>query len=163
MIALRLVRLIESHSDELTEKLISKLLVAPPTHNWQKVPATELRERIHELLQHLSDWLLNKSTSDIESKYLALGRRRCSQGVSLADFSWSFMKTKEHLWAFLQREGFLLNAVELYGELELLRLLDQFFDRALCFAIQGYECQGPARHAAEAHSDETVLSVNAAR
>jgi hypothetical protein len=29
--------------------------------------------------------------------------------------------------------------VELYGEMELLRLLDQFFDRALCFATEGYE------------------------
>jgi hypothetical protein len=31
------------------------------------------------------------------------------------------------------------NPVELYGEMELLRLLDQFFDRALCFATEGYE------------------------
>jgi hypothetical protein len=29
--------------------------------------------------------------------------------------------------------------VEPYGEMELLRLLDQFFDRALCFATAGYE------------------------
>jgi hypothetical protein len=29
--------------------------------------------------------------------------------------------------------------VEIYGELELLRLMDQFFDRALCFASEGYE------------------------
>ena len=164
MIALRLVRLIESHSDELTEKLVNKLLVDPRTHDMHRVPATELRERIHELLQHLSDWLLNKTTSDIESKYVALGRRRSSQGVSLADFSWSFMKTKEHLWAFLQREGFLLNAVELYGELELLRLLDQFFDRALCFAIQGYELQRPAHTASRAQTnDNTAVSANAVR
>jgi len=29
--------------------------------------------------------------------------------------------------------------VEIYGEMELSRLLDQFFDRALCFATEGYE------------------------
>jgi hypothetical protein len=29
--------------------------------------------------------------------------------------------------------------IEIYGEMELLRLLDQFFDRALCFAAEGYE------------------------
>jgi len=29
--------------------------------------------------------------------------------------------------------------VEIYGEMELLRLLDHFFDRALCFATEGYE------------------------
>ena len=26
-----------------------------------------------------------------------------------------------------------------YGEMELLRLLDRFFDRALCFATKGFE------------------------
>jgi len=139
MVALRLVRLIESHSDELTEGLIQKLLSASQTRDMQKVPANELRQRIRELLQHLSDWLLNKTTQDIESRYRALGTRRSAQGVSASDFSWAIVLTKEHLWDFLQRQGFLLNAVEIYGELELLRLLDQFFDRALCYAIQGYE------------------------
>ena len=129
----------------------------------RKIPAHELRERIHELLQHLSDWLLLKTPGDIESRYVALGRRRNSQGVSLADFSWSFMKTKEHLWAFLQREGFLLNVVELYGELELLRLMDQFFDQALCFAIQGYEPRGQQHSVVEQQSGDAVMSVNAAR
>jgi hypothetical protein len=44
-----------------------------------------------------------------------------------------------HIWDFLQRQGFLRSPMELYGELELLRLLDQFFDRALYFVTQGYE------------------------
>jgi len=144
MIALRLVRLIENHSDELTENLVQTLLADSRTSDLQKIPANELRDRIHELLQHFSEWLLHKTTGDIESKYVALGTRRYAQGVSLTDFSWAFMRTKEHLWAFLQRQGFLLNAVELYGELELLRLLDQFFDRALCFVIQGYEQEASA-------------------
>jgi hypothetical protein len=46
--------------------------------------------------------------------------------------------TKEHLWEFLQREGLVRGSVEIYGEMELLGLLDQFFDRALCFATEGY-------------------------
>ena len=29
--------------------------------------------------------------------------------------------------------------LEIYGEMELLRLMDQFFDRALCYATEGYE------------------------
>jgi hypothetical protein len=46
---------------------------------------------------------------------------------------------KGHLWEFLERQGFRRGPVEIYGEMELLRLLDQFFDRALCFATEGYE------------------------
>ena len=47
--------------------------------------------------------------------------------------------TKEHLWGFLQRETLIDRPVELFGELELIMLLDQFFDRAMYYAGAGYE------------------------
>lgn len=139
MIALRLVRLIESHSDELTSELLVKLQTYPRTRDLRKVPVEELRRRLHEILQHLGDWLLTKTGNDIEQHYVQIGERRAAQGVALSDFCWAIILTKEHIWEFLQRQGFLRGPVEIYGELELLRLLDQFFDRALCFASEGYE------------------------
>ena len=36
-------------------------------------------------------------------------------------------------------QGFMHGPVDIYGEMELLHLLDRFFDRALCFATDGYE------------------------
>lgn len=139
MIALRLVRLIESHSDELTESLIAKFEASARTADLRKVPTEELRGRIHEILQHLDEWLLTKTGQDIEQHYRSIGERRAAQGVAPSDFCWGVILTKEHLWEFLQQQGFMRGPVEIYGELELLRLLDQFFDRALCFATEGYE------------------------
>jgi hypothetical protein len=139
MIALRLVRLIENHSEELTESLIAKLESSVRTADLRKVSAEELRGRIHEILQHLNEWLLTKTGPDIERHYRGIGERRAAQNVALSDFCWGIILTKEHLWEFLQRQGFRRGPVEIYGELELLRLLDQFFDRALCFASEGYE------------------------
>jgi hypothetical protein len=63
--------------------------------------------------------------------------------------------TKDHLWEFLQRQGFMNSPVELYGEMELLRLLDQFFDRALAFAIEGYEQYAQLRNGYEIRARET--------
>jgi hypothetical protein len=139
MIALRLVRMIENHSEELTESLIAKLEASARTADLRKVPAEELRGRIHEILQHLNEWLLTKTGSDIETHYREIGERRAAQNVALSDFCWGIILTKEHLWEFLQQQAFMRGPVEIYGELELLRLLDQFFDRALCFASEGYE------------------------
>lgn len=139
MIALRLVRLIENHSEELTESLIAKLESSVRTADLRKVSAEELRGRIHEILQHLNEWLLTKTGPDIERHYREIGERRAAQNVALSDFCWGIILTKEHLWEFLQRQGFRRGPVEIYGELELLRLMDQFFDRALCFASEGYE------------------------
>jgi hypothetical protein len=138
MIALTLVRAIERHANELAADLVTKLATSPRTNDLCKVPVAELQRQIEGVLLHLSEWLLTKTTYDIERRYLELGERRASQGVALSDFCWAIVVTKEHLWEFLERQGFRRGPVEIYGEMELLRLLDQFFDRALCFATQGY-------------------------
>jgi hypothetical protein len=152
MIALRLVRLIEGHSDELTESLIAKFEASARTADLRKVPTEELRGRIHEILQHLNEWLLTKTGHDIERHYRNIGERRAAQNVALSDFCWGIVLTKEHLWEFLQQQGFMRGPVEIYGELELLRLLDQFFDRALCFATEGYEQHMQTGNAEEAET-----------
>ena len=139
MIALRLVRLIESNADRLADELLLKCQASPRTRDLRNVPEHELKERTREIYRNLSEWLLTKTEADIERRYLEIGARRAAQDVSLADFCWAVMLSKEHLWEFLSRQGYLRNAMEIYGELELLRLLDQFFDRALCYATEGYE------------------------
>jgi hypothetical protein len=139
MIALGLVRVIERYSDELAAELIAKLETSSRTTDLRKVPVEELRRGIQEIFRHLGEWLLTKTGHEIEQRYFEIGGRRASQGVALSDFCWSISITKGHLWEFLQRHGFMGSPIQIYGEMELLRLLDQFFDRALCFATEGYE------------------------
>jgi len=139
MIALRLVHLIENHSEELAEGLTKKLLSSERTRDLQKVPANELHHRCHEIYRNLSEWLLNKTEHDIEVVYKALGARRAGQGISIASLTWAILLTKEHLWSFLEWEGVHGGLHNVFGELELLRLLDQFFDRAVYYATGGYE------------------------
>ena len=139
MIALRLVHLIESHSDELADGLTRKLITSERLRGMKHVPASEIHERCHEVYRNLSDWLMSKTEHDIERVYQRLGARRYEQGVGLADLCWGLMLTKEHLWEFLEREGVHGGAHEIFGELELLRSLDQFFDRAVYHAATGYE------------------------
>jgi hypothetical protein len=139
MIALRLVRLIEDHADELAETLLLKFRSSPHMRSLRSVEEEELRARCFEIYRNLSDWLPLKTHADIELRYLQVGERRACQGVSLADVIWGIVLTKEHLWSFLERQGSLRGALELYGELEFLRLLDQFFDRAVCYLAEGYE------------------------
>jgi hypothetical protein len=138
MIALGLVRVMERHSDELAAELIAKLETSSRTTDLRKVPIEELRRGIQDVLRHLGDWLITKTGHEIQKRYFELGERRASQGVALSDFCWAIALTKGHLWEFLQRQGVMCSPIEIYGEMELLRLLDQFFDRALCFAAEGY-------------------------
>jgi len=140
MFATRLVQLIEAHADKLAEGLVYKLQHEQRCQAFmEKVPAQELRVRTYEIYRHLGDWLLDKTESEIEERYVGVGTRRARQEVSYSDLYWVVMATKEYLWEYLEREGLLEEPVELFGELNLLHHLEHFFDRALYFTAIGYE------------------------
>ena len=139
MIALRFVHLIESHSDLLAQNLLNLLERSGRSADLRKVPENEVRERVYEVYRNLSDWLLYKTEADIKRTYTHLGYRRAGQGVSMSALCWSIMMTEENLWNFLENQGLRESAMEILGNLELWRLLDQFYDRAIYYAIVGYE------------------------
>jgi hypothetical protein len=64
--------------------------------------------------------------------YRNLGAERAEQGVSLSHLIWAIRAAKMNLWEFLEPEGLWENPVEIHGSLELLALLDRFFDEAIC-------------------------------
>lgn len=148
MVANRLVRLIESHSEELADSLIKKQLTSERTTAYRNIPVPELKAAVLEVYNNLGDWLMTKTESDIEVRYRELGARRLSQGVPLSQFMSSMLLTKEHLWAFLRRESISDGALQLYGELEFLQTLTNFYDRAIYYASIGYEAKAKAARVA---------------
>ncbi len=141
MFAIRLINLIESHADRLSEGLLLKLQSATQCNELVgRVPAEELRRRTYEIYRNLDDWLLTKTESEIEERYVGLGIRRARQAVPFSALLWAISATKEYLWEYLQREGLLEQPLELFGELELMHSLDRFFDRVSYFTSMGYQC-----------------------
>jgi hypothetical protein len=150
MLAYRLVRLIENHSDGLAASLLKRVQDSVVARDYRKVPSEDLQERVHEIYRHLGDWLLGKSEFDIRERYLEIGARRAEQDVPLSQVVWVIVLTKENLWDYLKHEAGLERPTEVFGELEMLQLLDQFFDRAIFYASMGYE---QARMKLEAKAD----------
>jgi hypothetical protein len=139
MLAIRLVRLIENHTEQLSRELSEQVWNSPRCSDLHKVPATELQARTREIYRNLCDWLQDKTETQVERRYTELGAARAQQGVAYSHFYWAITATKEHVRAFVQREGLSESAMELHGELELLHLLGQFFDHALYYTAVGYE------------------------
>jgi hypothetical protein len=151
MLAYRLVRLIETHSEQLASGLLKKLESCDKCQEFTPVPQEEFKQRVNEIYQHLGEWLLGKSDQEIERRYREIGQRRACQGVPLSQLVWAIALTKENLIEFLQRESLELKPVEMMGELEIMQLLEQFFDRAVYFAALGHEQARAARMAAGNH------------
>ena len=139
MFSYRLVRLIESHADALAAGLEERVLDNPQVSHFRHIPAHELRERVYEIYRHLGEWLLGKNELDIENRYREIGCRRAQQNVPLSEVLQAIVLTKENLWEFLKSEAVMERAVEIMGELELLQMLEMFFDRAIYYAAVGYE------------------------
>jgi hypothetical protein len=139
MLAYKLVRLIENNSEALASSLLHKVQTSEITRSYRNVPAEDLKERVYEVYRHLGEWLLGKGSFDIELRYEEIGTRRVHQGVPISELIWVIILTKENLWEFLQKESLPERPVEAFGELEMLQLLDQFFDRAIYYASVGYE------------------------
>lgn len=149
MLAYRLVRLIETHSERLAEGLLVKLQHCDKCTEFQRVPGEEFRQRAYEIYHNLGEWLLGKKEEDIARRYREIGERREAQGVPLSQLVYAIVLVRDHLWEYLKHESNLERPVEVFGELEMLQLLEQFFDRAIYWAAVGYEEAQRARAAHE--------------
>jgi hypothetical protein len=139
MLAYRLVRLIETHSEALAASLLQKVQNSECTADYGNVPPEELQQRVFEIYRHLGEWLSSKSEFDIEKRYIEIGAKRAQQSVPLSQVACVILLTKENLWEYLKKESVLERPTEVFGELEMLQLLDQFFNRAIYYAAVGYE------------------------
>ncbi len=135
----KLVRLIETHADALATSLVAKVYDSPRLPEYRKVPVEDLKNKVGEIYSHLGEWLSTRSESDIQQRYTQIGAQRALQGVPLSQLNWTIVLTKENMWDFLRHGPVSEDLVGLSGELEMLQLLDQFFDRAIYFAAVGYE------------------------
>jgi hypothetical protein len=138
MLGLRLMRLIERHSEKLASGLAAKLQIAERTSDFRKISSAELEVAASEIYGNLGEWLLQKTEDDIEGRFRAIAARRAKEGVSLHQFVWALVISRNHLWQFLCEQAFADNIVALYGELELQQMLNRFFDRAVYYAVLEY-------------------------
>ena len=160
MLGMRLVRLIEGHSGELSRGLSEQIRTSERTSDFRKIPPEDLRLAAAEVYRNLGEWLLQKTESDIETRFRAAGARRAADGVRVHQMVWALLLSREHLWQFLRHQSFADNVVALYGEMELQRLLNQFFDRAIYYAVLGYEEAGHCNPRSElARARDLAISI----
>jgi hypothetical protein len=135
----RLVRLIERHSEELAIGLTAKLRQSERTADFRKIPAEELQRTAAALYRNLGEWLLSKTEQDIEKHFVSIAQRRAADGIRLQQLVWALIISRNHLYRFLLGHAFADSIFELYNELELQQLLNQFFERATYYSVAAYE------------------------
>jgi hypothetical protein len=140
MRALKLIQHMKGNAERMSEEVLQKirnserckqLLLAVPAEDQQRSTLAVYRD--------LTAWLGTESDATIEERYVSLGVRRAQQGVPFSNLYWAICIAHEYLWSYIQQECLLDEPVEFWGGVNLLSSLTQFFNRALYFALLGYE------------------------
>jgi hypothetical protein len=133
------MRLIETHAEELAGTLETRIANSDRCIDYCRVAPDELRTLVGGIYGHLGQWLITKTEEDLERRYTMIGIRRAEQRVPVSQLLWCIVLVKENLWAFLREHENLDSTAQVFGELELVQMVDQFFDGALYFAVRGHE------------------------
>ncbi len=140
MRALKLVQHMKTNAGRMSEAVLQKIRASSRCRELLiKVPVEEHRQYALDIYSDLTAWLEAETESSIKNRYVTLGMLRAEQGVPFSDLFWAVCIANEHLWAYVQEECLLEEPVEFWGGVQLLRSLNQFFDRALYFASIGYQ------------------------
>lgn len=137
----RLIKLLESHAEELTRAVVVKLQSNPRTSSYRRLSFDELYSSVYEVYHDLGIWLLEKTEIAIQARYTDLGKRRFAEGVQLSEILWALVLTKKQLRQYLAAWALADSAVELYRQQEFDRLIAQFFDQAGYHVARTYELQ----------------------
>ena len=139
MLSDRLIRIIESHAEELTQGAVKKLQSSPHTPSYHRLSRDKLCRLVFEVYHDLGRWLFRKTDEEIRARYGCLGKQRCEQDIPLVEVLWALVLTKDHLQGCIGTFMSADSALELHREQEIYRLIARFFDRAVCYAAEAYE------------------------
>jgi hypothetical protein len=139
MISVRLVAMIEDHAEQLTAGLVDDLLRHPRVSGYHRLSPLELHNRAYDVYHNLSKWVARGSEHEVEATYSDLGRRRYNEGIPLSQVIFALVLTKNHLFDYVKTSGLSDSALDLYLELELVQVVNQFFDKAIYHAAQAFE------------------------
>lgn len=134
----RLIQIVERNAEALTQGAVKKLQASAFTSSYHSLSSRDIYDRVYSVYHDLGRWLWEESTSSIETWYNELGEKRCEEGVPLDQVLWALVLTKDHLINYLDASSFADSAVELYQQQEFDRIIGHFFDRAVCYAAEGY-------------------------
>jgi hypothetical protein len=145
MLTHKLIHLIQYHSENLAASLVRQVQMSDRAGSYRNVSPEELKQRVFEIYRHVGEWLLNKSETDIEQRYLAIGARRVEQNVPLSELVWVIVLTKRNLWMYIDDVSVPGRAVDVSEKQEIQARLEQFFDEAIHAAVAGYESAAQKR------------------
>jgi len=134
-----LMHQIETHAEQLTDRVIAAVRTNPRTKFLRDASEEQLRRRFFDLFRDMGRWLSEANESEIEAIYAEFGRARCHEAVPLGELVYALLLVKQHLWDYVKKHVVAVSESTLYEEELVAEMMGRFFDSALYHAVRGYE------------------------
>jgi hypothetical protein len=136
----RLIRLIETSAEELTNSWLCDVQRSAKTVTYRKIDEKDLYERGFRVLSQLGKWITEEADREESRKFwVQLGRERQKEGFALSEIIMSLSLLRRSLWRKIESEGLMDTAYDFFQAMELHNRVTHFFDRAVYYTACGYE------------------------
>jgi len=130
---------IEKHSELIIKRWVSEVKNDQGTVSFDSSRIEHSRERLANIINHLSEWISYDTTKDeIGRRYAKEGSEYFDAKIPLCEIVRSFALLKRIIWSFTINECSVDSAFELYQMSELDERIIVFFDQAIYYLIRGY-------------------------
>lgn len=139
MLSARLLDRIETHWDKIADAVVFSAHADERFAHYRALEDEELRTRARDLIANLRLWLTGKDDTELEERYRRLGSIRMGQGFPLHEIVGIVQLIERKTLDYVRDANSASNAVELYGELEMIRVLNRYFQIVQLSLVEGFE------------------------
>lgn len=156
----RFIRLIEDHAESLSQKWVDEVRSNSLTEGYRKYSRQELHDIVFSRFRQLGQWVEKHEglVRDIANNFRQIGRERSAAGIRSSEMVYSLIIERDMLLRYVQDEGMITEGLDLNRALQFTEQVNYFYDKAIYFALVGYEqvvCR-TTEEKAESEFDKTV-------
>jgi len=137
----RFIGLIEDHAESLSLTWVDEVRSNALTRGYSKFSKKELHDIVYSRFRRLGKWVAKQENIDkeIALNFREKGKERAEAGIKSSEMIYSLILERDMLFAYVKEHGIVTEGIDLNRAIQFSEQLNYFYDKAIYFALVGYE------------------------
>jgi len=137
----RFIGLIEDHAESLSLKWVAEVQSNALTRGYSRFSKKELHDLVYSRFRRLGEWVAKQENIDkeIALNFREKGKARAEAGIKSSEMIYALILERDMLFAYVKEHGIVTEGIDLNRAIQFSEQLNYFYDKAIYFALVGYE------------------------
>ncbi|WP_294344760.1 RsbRD N-terminal domain-containing protein [Prosthecochloris sp.] len=137
----RFTGLIEDHAESLSLKWVEEVRSNSLTGGYANLSKKDLHDSVYGRFRKLGTWVAKQENIDeeIARNFCEIGEARAQAGIKSSEMVYSLILERDMLFQYIKEQGIITEGIDLNRALQFGEQLNYFYDKAMYFALVGYE------------------------